>query len=236
MGRDLADILEAAAPRQGPPQLVEVSRALTRGRVATTGYFWSSGRISATVGTHGVHVRRRSGVTSPGLELEAATIQRLALACREWSRRREEWAAFYDSGSGYPPGYGGGACYYQAPGRGGDRITVGRRGCLGHGQEGADLVGTEEVVAVAPQRRQRAVVVGELWRRGERQGPEAGSLVGLRYELGAGVYFDARRRGARVWHERGGNVDFEPGEEAFVAALLEVLPKPRRARGLVRRT
>ena len=223
MSWDLDDILDTAGAVRGKPQLIEVGRAIGRGHDATTGYFWSTGRIGATVGPDWVRIRRRLGVSTDGIKLDAETVRSLAIACRAWSRCRDQWAAFYYSGGGFPPGYGGGISYYEAPGKHGEKIKIGGIGCLGHNKWGADLVGTEEVVPIEPRRLKPANAVAEIWRRGERQGPPTGSQVGLRYDLGKNVFLDARRNDARIWRRHGGDVYLEPAEESFAAALLHVM-------------
>jgi hypothetical protein len=143
-----------------------------------------------------------------------------------WARSRDAWAAFYHSSAGYPAGYGGG-CYYQAPGKHGEHVTIGTVTLGGH--RGGDLCGRDEVVSLEKPRRPRpgVEVVAEIWRRDERFGPPDGSLVGLRYRLGPELFVDAQRMGAKVWREDG-EVFLEPDEGPFVSALLAVVGRQRR--------
>ena len=223
---DLDETLDAASADRGEPCLVEVARAHHGAGAATRCYFWSTGRICATVGSGRIRIRRRYGTIgssrrSNTLRLDRGELGLLRAACRDWLRRRERWAAFYYSCAGFPAGFGR-ACYYQAPGKRGQLVTVGR--FTPGGTRGEDLRGKDEVVRLPTPRWIAEGVrhVGEIWRRGERYGPAAGSLVGLRYRLGDRLTVDARREGARVWRRGGSDVHLEPDEEPFVAALLDV--------------
>lgn len=227
---DLDDILHVAGGSRRSPQLIEVGRALNKGRPATVGYFWSNGRIGATVGAGWVKIDRRFGVQGRGLQLDVPTLALLAKACRTWVRQRDRWAAFFSSSGGYPPGYGGHASYYLPPGKDSARVTVGRVGCLGHDRVGEELVGRDEVVVLPrPRRAGRLRIVAELWRRGEKHGPPEGSRVGVRFQLAEGVYLDAKRNDARAHDAHGGQVTLERGDEAFVRELLVAV---RRCRGV----
>lgn len=110
---------------------------------------------------------------------------------------------------------------------------------------GKRLRGTDKSVDLpAPIRVAEGVgVVAESWRHGERHGPKAGSLVGVRYQLLAGPFsIDASRELAVVYgpearlekgqqKQKNKNIEadkprlhLEPGEEAFLEALVDVLP------------
>lgn len=228
---DLEDVLLAAQPDRERRALVEVGRSVSAGTTATA-YFWSSGRISATVTAGGARFRRRRGTQgvhgANELALDLDEWRALARTCDRWVERRGDWAAFYDSSSGYPPGYGG-ACYYQPPGDA-PRVRIGVSGP--YHREGGTLVGHEDLVHVSPRDLgDGASVIAELWRRGERHGPDTGSQVGLRVALGARSFLDVRRPDARVWCVDGAGVYLEPGEEAFVAAVVALLDgsTPRRS-------
>jgi hypothetical protein len=167
-----------------------------------------------------------SGRGANGLDLDVDELRALAIAAADWQRRRKAWAAFYFSCGGYPPGYGG-ASWHQPPGPSSQRVKIGES-VMGN-RTGADLVGRDQVAAIRPRTiGARVRVIAELWRRGEVHGPAEGSLVGLRYEAGAGVRFDARREGAKVWRTGGAHVYLEPSEDTFVEALLDAV---RTARG-----
>jgi hypothetical protein len=236
MSWDLDDIIDAADGDDDEPRLVQVGAALRRGRPATAGCFWSTGRVFATVGAGWVRIRRRWGNVgehphSNELRLAVPELRAVDVACRDWARRRDAWAAFYYSSAGYPAGYGR-ACYYQAPGKRGERITIGTH--VGALQGGEGLGGRDAFVRLKARVKFRGGIaaVAEIWRRGERFGPKDGSRIGLRYLLRPGLYLDAKREEARVWRRGGGEVFLEPGEEAFVAALLSVVRRhPGRAPG-----
>jgi hypothetical protein len=243
MSFDLNAILDAAGARRGAPSLIALAHGVQGGRASTTGYFWSTGRVYATVGAHTARIKRHLGTIGHAgrmddLVVKASELRPLAAACRDWARYRDEWAAFYFSTSGYPAGMGG-ASYYRPPGADAERVFIGSV-CLGR-ERGKALEGRDEHVlleaprAIAPS----VVVVGEIWRIGEQHGPKRGSLVGLRYRVGEGLFLDAERTGARLWRQQGdGEVELEPGEEAFVRALLDVVGggrarSRRRARGAI---
>ena len=220
---DLDDILDVAGGSRRSPQLIEVGCALIKGRRATVGYFWSNGRIGATAGAGWVQIDRRWGVQGRPLRIDLATLAVLDQACRAWVRQRDRWAAFYGSGAGYPPGWGGYASYYLPPGKDSARVTVGRVGCLGHNRVGEDLVGKDQVVVLdRPRRTGRVPIVAELWRRGEKHGPPEGSRIGARFQIADGVYLDAKRNDARLHVSYGGDVTLECGDEAFVRELALV--------------
>ena len=227
MSWDLEDILEVAGGRRDRPQLIQVGHALVQGR-ATTGYFWSDGRIGATVGPGWVRIDRRRGVVGDGIRIDTRTLRVLVNVCSDWAHVRDGWAAFYYSSAGFPPGYGGYKCYYQAPGKSGTLTVVGRRAPMSGKREGKELVGKDEVVPIAHRPVGYPAIVAEIWRCGEQHGPAAGSLVGLRYKIDRDTYVDAHRNEARVWRKRRGVVWLEPGNESFVAALLDVVAKTQR--------
>lgn len=242
MSWDLDDILRAAGAGFGDPCLVEVARAL-RGPASTIGYLWSTGRIRATVGADFVRIERRLGEMGDGpVTLGLCELAALDAACSDWAKRRDGWAAFYYSGGGHPPGFGGGSEFYQPPGEGSQRVrlatqSMGRR-------TGEGLLGSEEAVPIpSPVHLSPDVrIEDELWRPGERHGPREGSLVGMVYRLsGTKLAFEARRDGGDLQvggtpaasapggpRRRDGSavgtcVHLEPGEEAFVTALRKLL-------------
>jgi hypothetical protein len=227
MSWDLDDLLDAAGARRRAPRLIALARTVERGRASTTVYFWSTGRIQATVRRRAVRLKRRFGAVGhdghmDALIVDADELRPLAAAGRDWARHRDAWAAFYFSTAGYPAGMGG-ASYHQPPGVEAERVRIGSV-CLGR-ERGKDLEGRDEYVlleaprAVAPS----VVVVAEIWRRGEPHGPKGGSLTGLRYRIGDTLLFDAARTDARVARVDGdGVVVLEPGEEHFVAAVRDV--------------
>jgi hypothetical protein len=215
---DLDDVINAAGARGGKPCLVEVGRALHE-HGTTTAYVWSTGRITAALGPAWAQLGRRLGVVGDAVRLEFAELRALAVACGDWANRRDAWAAYYYSSAGYPAPHG--HAWYYRPGGTGSRpvrlgeVVMGRR-------RGEDLCGHDEIVPQEPvELTDGARVEAEIWRRGERQGPADGSLTGLRYRLGEVVTLDAERQDAKVVRGRK-CVNLEPGEEAFVAAVLRV--------------
>jgi hypothetical protein len=223
---DLDDILNAAGARRDEPCLIEVGRAL-QADGATVGYFWSSGRIAATVGAGWVRLKRRLGLMGEGdMRLDLAELHALDVACRDWARRRDEWAQFF-SHSGAPAPYQGfvHVYKYQPAGKGSAAVEIGveTRGKL----RGEKLCGRDAVVPmpVAIELDNDVRVEAEIWRLGERQGPSEGSLVGCRYRLGArALMVDADRWRAKL-SRQGDKVSLEAGEEAFVAAVLAVVER-----------
>jgi hypothetical protein len=222
---DFEDLLELSSGGHGKPCLVQLGRALHKDG-ATTGYAWSSGRIGATVSKGWVRIRRRLGVMGRGnegdndLRLDRDELRALLVACEDWAKRRNDWAAFYSSGSGHPPGFGCSTTWYQPPGKNAKRVRLGER-TFGR-PRGEELLGRDELVPLVPEGKLAVSVLVEadIWRRGEKHGPAEGSLVGARYRLGGEAVFIAERGGAEV-QCRGRTVHLEPGEEEFVAALLE---------------
>jgi hypothetical protein len=217
---DLDDIIDAAVTRGSKPCLVEVGRALHQ-HETTTAYAWSSGRITATVGTDWVRLKRRLGVIGDAVRLDVAELRALDVACGDWTYRRDGWAAYYTYPAAPPP-YGGSVYCYLPPGRASEPLRVGRE-MMGR-LSGERFRGSEEIVPLQePVELTEGVrIQTEIWRRGERHGPADGSLVGVRYRLSDVVTFDAERRSAKI--ARGGEyVYLEPGEENFVAAVLGVV-------------
>ena len=154
------------------------------------------------------------------LRLDRDELRALLVACEDWAKRRNDWAAFYSSGSGHPPGFGCSTTWYQPPGKNAKRVRLGER-TFGR-PRGEELLGRDELVPLVPEGKLAVSVLVEadIWRRGEKHGPAEGSLVGARYRLGGEAVFIAERGGAEV-QCRGRTVHLEPGEEEFVAALLE---------------
>lgn len=217
--------IDAAGVDRAAPGWIEVSR--DAGPPATIGLAWSTGRVVATAGPGWVALRRRRGVVGVagklgGLRLTLAELRALDVACGDWVRHRDAWAAFYTTHAGHPPGLGV-SHYYQAPGatpprRLGARV-LGRR-------TGDELRGHDDLVPLAPSRHLTAGVhvVAELWRRGEAHGPPAGSWIGLRYRLTADLHVDARRPDLHVCRAdaAGGSLVLEAAEATLPSALLVV--------------
>jgi hypothetical protein len=186
---DVEDVLDAIAGADDRPALVELGRTLRGGDTKTT-CAWSTGAIGATIGRGKLTLRRLDwDEEGKPLVLTAPDLGRLHTVCARWVKERDRWAAFYGSSSGYPPGCGG-AEYYQAPGKDGDRDIV-SRSVLGR-RTGTPLRGKDEARQLdRPRPVARGVAIThEIWRAGERQGPKSGSLVGVRYQIGSRLQMD----------------------------------------------
>lgn len=227
---DIEDALEGARRARPKEHLVEVMR--THGGRPRSLYFWSgSDRIFATVSGGIADIERRygEGGGQRGIRLDLAKLRAAHEACRRWQKMRHEWAAFYTSAKGLPGGFG---CHYiyQPPGAKKDLVILGTS-MMGR-LRGKTLVGDDVVVVLPkPARVSRgAVAIAEIWRRGERHGPKAGSLVGVRYDIGGGLVFDARRESARIADAKGQEVFLEEDETPFIRALVGVLARRATAR------
>jgi hypothetical protein len=224
MSFDFDDLLKFVTGGGREACLVELGRAAHKDGT-TTGYAWSTGRIGATVGSGWVRIRRRRGKIGMGkgdndLKLEPPELCALHVACRDWAARRDAWAAFYFSASGYPGGFGG-AFWYQPPGKNAKRKKLGEH--VGGRAQGEQLSGEDDIVPLAREVKvsESVRIDAEIWRRGEKHGPAKGSLVGVRYRIGnERAVFMAQRKGGEVRCQRC-TVHLESGEEDFIAALLE---------------
>lgn len=225
--------IEAAVGDGEPPCPIAVAR--TAGRRARTVYAWSSGRITARVGAEGVRISRRDrrmwedeGEGRNAIWLGDEQLRALEVACRDWRERRSEWAAFYVSSAGRPAGYGA-STYYRPSGHCSQPVEVAR---LGLGPSwGEDFVGRNETVELRDPGSLRGgvEVIAETWRRGERYGPGAGSLVGLRHRIADDVFLDVERHNARVWRKHGGDVYLEPVSPAAPNLLFRERRPQRRS-------
>ena len=210
------DAIDAIAG--GRPRLVELARNATRTQSV---WWWSTMRVGAVVRANDVRIERRCGHVSGinRLRLDASQLRTVVRACSAWLRVRERFAAFYSSSAGYPGGYGG-AEYYQPPGSA-EVVCVGST-MLGR-RTGQRLVGRDDVIRVDVSQpiAPGIVAVASTWRRGEKHGPKAGSLVGARWRVGD-VRIDVGREEATIACGRG-RVVIEHDEIAFVRALVRVL-------------
>ena len=218
---DLYAVLSIAVAKEEGPRLFEFGRTIAGGKPATTTYVWSTGRIGAARSAGRTRIKRRLGAVGPGITLGDDELRAVAGVTEHWARVRDEWAAFYYSSAGYPPGYGGG-CYYQAPGALAERVTIGVSvlGRRGPGLEGSDEVRRPTRARHSPP---GASLLGEIWRCGERFGPAAGSLVGERYGIGARLIVEARRQELRLSRAAEQEVVIERAEAAFIVSLLELI-------------
>lgn len=232
-------ILEAAGAGDGTPRLIPIGTATAPNGAVLAGYVWGTGRVRATVHPGWLRVWRESGRVGGMVRLDPRRLDALKVVCRDWTRRRDDRAAFWSSSAGYPPGTGG-AHYYQAPGRDSERQRIGRE-LLGEFREGETLRGKNELRPLPSPRQLTPGVqaIAEIWRRGERFGPLEGSLVGLRYQVDGRFEADATRRELRLRRKDGEQrpqrnriersprandheMSVEPGEEGFVDALADL--------------
>jgi len=201
--------------------LVKVATARRASGPASV-YVWSSGRILATVAGGLATIERRFGqVTEPNrISLNATDLASLGNACAHWAALRDNWAEYYETTAGYPPGWGCCGYFYQPPGRDVPRIKLGERG-LGR-LIGRQLQGRTEVRGVAAVGDHNGVrVVAELWRVGEKQGPGE-AMTGQRLVLPDGLQVETTRSGAMVCRSNE-RVHLEAGEEAFLAEVRALL-------------
>lgn len=176
-------------------------------------------RIAARVGAEGIELERKLGVMCPGLAVALPELELLVGFLRWWEQHQIRWAAFYWTGAGHPPGWGGATAFYQPPG-GAPQVRVAMKvmGKLqGDGFTGRDVhVRVEPAERVAGGAEQEARVV----RRGERLGDPAREEVGGVYRLG-GLRLEADRNSVTV--KRGRRwIDIEPEESLFLERLLAV--------------
>lgn len=204
------------------PCLVSLAQAVRADEPATV-YVWSNGRLLATVGRGQVRIERRLGVVShPNrITLYPNDLASLDAACAHWATNRDSWAAWYETGAGYPPGWGCSGIYYQPPGSDSPKIRLGER-ALGtlHGHELQGSNTTQRVtppVLPAPGVR----ITGKIVRTGEAAG-RAVAQTGLRYRLDGGLLLRADRFNLKLTRGRQ-SVYLESGEESLTAALAALV-------------
>ncbi|MBK7583744.1 MAG: hypothetical protein IPI67_26570 [Myxococcales bacterium] len=176
-------------------------------------------RIAARVCGGRVELKREFGVVCPGLDITLAELVPLAAFLRWWERHRTRWAAFYWTGTGHPPGWGGETAFHQAAGAS-PPVRVATKG-MG-GLQGSDFTGRDVRVRVLPPKHVAGIAVLEasVVRRGERLGNPAGEEVGGVFRCG-----DFRVKADRdsVTVKRGRRwIAFEPEEHLFLERLLAV--------------
>src|SRR5258706_10181061 len=96
--------------------LVESGRSWRSNGIEVRNYVCGWDRIAARVSAEHVELERRFGLICPGLTLAFAELEPLVVFLRWWHRHRTRWAAFYWTGAGHPPGWGGGTAWYQPRG------------------------------------------------------------------------------------------------------------------------
>lgn len=199
--------------------LVERGRSWRADGTPVRNYTCDQGRIAASVCGDQVELRREFGVLCPGIDLTLAELAQLVSFLRWWEEHRMRWSAFYWTGAGHPPGWGGETAFYQARGTAAP-VRVATRG-MG-GMSGANFTGRDVRVRVAPPVRVADVAdhVARVIRRGERLGDPAGEEVGGVFRCGE-LRIEAKRDS--VTAKRGRRwIALEPGELQFLECLLAV--------------
>jgi hypothetical protein len=207
------------ADEGGPGRLLEVGRELSKGRAVRRLFLWSTGRIGASFAAGRVTLAREYGDVGDGsLALTLAEFRALDRACRDWERRRDSWAAFWESCAGYPIGYGAGR-YFQRPGPRAREERIGRW-CRDEGNTGYTFKGKDVRRPPAAPLPRGVGIDAEIWRLGEKFGKPKGERVGVVYRLGPGCRLEARRPEAMLFQGRR-RIGLEPhDEERFVQELL----------------
>lgn len=199
--------------------VVERGRSWRADGTVVRRYSSASDRIRARVCSERVGLKRNFGVLCPGLALRLDELARLVAFLQWWEKHRARWSAFYWTGAGHPPGWGGETAFYQARGAAAP-VRVATRG-MGV-MFGVDFTGREVRVRVAPPERVADVAdhVARVVRRGERLGDPAREEVGGVFLCGD-LRIIARRDSVTV--KRGRRwIAFEPDERRFLERLLAV--------------
>lgn len=199
--------------------LVERGRSWRADGTVVRKYSCGSDRIRARVCGEHVGLKRNFGVLCPGLDVTLSELARLVVFLLWWEKHRTRWSAFYWTGAGHPPGWGGETAVYQPPGAA-PRVHVATRG-MG-GMRGADFTGRDVRVRVTPAQLVADVAdhVARVIRRGERLGDPAGEEVGGVFRCGE-LRVEARRESMAV--KRGRRwIALEPEEREFLERLLAV--------------
>ncbi len=208
-----------ARSRNDRDVLVESGRSWRPDGTEIREYTCGFDRIAARVGAKRVELKRKHGVMCPGLELALGDLEPLIALLRWWKQHRTRWAAFYWTGAGHPPGWGGETAFYQPPGRAPKlRVAMKVRGKL----EGENLTGRNVRVRAVPPKRVAGVadLVQRVVRRGERLGDPAGEEVGGVYRCGE-LRVEADRNSVTV--KRGRRwLAIEPNEHLFLERLAAV--------------
>lgn len=199
--------------------LVEGGRSWRPDGAAIRNYSCGQNRITARVSAERVELGRNFGVVCPGLDLALGELEPLIAFLRWWEAHRARCAAFYWTGAGHPPGWGGATAFYQAPGRVPQiRVAVKVMGKL----RGEDFTGRDVRVRVDPPECVAGVarLVARVVRREERFGDLAGEEVGGVYQCGE-LRIEAERN--HVTMRRGKRwIEIEPEEHLFLDRLLDV--------------
>jgi hypothetical protein len=177
-------------------------------------------RITARISAEHVELKRKLGVVCPGVEIVLADLDALVAFLHWLEKHRTRWAAFYWTGTGHPPGWGGATAFYQRPGRVRPiRVAAKVMGKV----RGEDFTGHDVPVRVDPPERVAGVaaLMARVVRRGERLG-DPGEEVGGVYRCGE-LGIEAARNSVTV--RRGKHwIEIEPEEHLFLERLLLVHP------------
>ena len=140
-------------------------------------------RLAARVCAERVDLERRRGVICPGIGIMLAELEPIVVFLGWWERHRTRWAAFYWTGAGHPPGWGGATAFFQPPGAA-HQVRVAEK-VMGK-VRGEAFVGRDVRVRVHPPERVAGVADQDarVFRRGERLGNPAGEEVGGVYRCG----------------------------------------------------
>ena len=200
--------------------LVEGGRSWRPDGAEIRNYTCGQNRITARVSAERVELERKLGVVCPGLDVALADLYPLVAFLGWWQEHRTGWAAFYWTGSGHPPGWGGASAFYQPPGRALQvRVAVQVMGKV----QGEDFTGRDYVCAsIRPPERVAGVadLVARVIRRGEKLGDPGGEEVGGIYRCGE-LGIEAERNGVTVRHGKRW-IAIEPEEHLFLKRLLDV--------------
>lgn len=203
--------------------LIEMGRVPGRRGTGRRIFLAPNGRIGAAVGGGRAALARHLGYVGDGrIELSRSELKALDAACRDWARRRDGWAAFWESCAGYPGGYGSAWCF-QAPGPESPRVKV---GSWCYGRKTGEPFRGKDVVVPRP-RPLRGVggipIVATIRHVGERFGRSEGEEVGVVYRLSPAARLEARRHDA-VLVRAGRRMGLEPGDdEDFIRGLLKAM-------------
>ncbi|MBK8997392.1 MAG: hypothetical protein IPM35_16815 [Myxococcales bacterium] len=171
--------------------LVERGRSWRADGTPVRNYTCGLDRLAARVCGDRVVLRRKFGVMCPGLDLTLAELAQVIAFLRWWDKHRTSWSAFYWTGEGHPPGWGGATAFYKPPGAA-PRVRV-ATSFMG-GMSGTNFTGRDVRVRVAPPGRVADLAdhVARVVRRGERLGDPAGEEVGGVFRCGQ-LRIEARR-------------------------------------------
>lgn len=226
---DLFECIAGQKVDRANPCLIQIGQ--TRGSKSgeeSTFYAWSTGRILASVRETGTLIRNRWAKPGEreGIEIPWRVLDALLVSLEIWTKRRESWAAFFSTRSGYPLGWGLREIFV-APGPEEKWQTVWSRsmGMLGT-PEGEAFKGREDFrpKVQADQLSGGVSLAAEIWRVGERQTPPEGLKVGEVFSLPEGFEVIARRNEANL-KSKAGTVCLEKCEVEFVAALCRLRPE-----------